>query len=178
MDLLDKSSLAKTVDAVNAAFFYGIKTTAAERARAAEWIAGRQGLPGSYADMFAMMDSDRAQGVRLFTGDAIGSGGGARHILGEEACRALLLLKVRKAAVRQALERATEGMTQRLLRYSLDTGKYCCGRCTPAVWRHITAGGLAGAQPERLLTKGIQTLKAARLATGKWRLFRFWYTLP
>lgn len=177
MGLLNENSLAGTVDAVNAASFYGAKPSRTERSEAANWIAGRQGLPGSYADMFAMTDSDRAEGVRIFTGDAIGSGGGARHILGEEACRALLLLGVRAPAVRNALERATAGMTERLLRYSLDTGKYCCGRCTPAVWRHITAGGLRDAQPERLLKAGMQSLKAARLGTGKWRFFPFWYAL-
>jgi len=177
MALLDESSLARTVDGVNAALFYGADQSRAEQGDAANWIASRQGLPGSYADMFAMTDSDRAEGVRLFTGDALGSGVGARHILGEEACRALLLLNVRQAPVRRALKRATAGMTERLLRYSLETGMYCCGRCTPSVWRHITAGGLRDAQPERLVERGMQALRAARLGTGRWRLFPFWYAL-
>jgi hypothetical protein len=175
--LLHTDSLAATVDAVNAAFFYGARTTGAERAAAAKWIASRQGLPGSYADMFAMTEADVALGVRLFTGQDIGSGGGARHILGEEACRALLLLGVTAPTVRKALQRATAGMTERLLRYSLQTGTYCCGRCTPSVWRHLTAGGLRDARPERLLAAGLRTLKSARLGTGKWRRYRFHYTL-
>ena len=92
MALLDETSLTATVDAVNAAFFYGEKTTAADRQKAARWIASRQGLPGSYGDMFAMTEGDSAEGVRIFTGQEVGSGGGARHVLGEETCRALRLL--------------------------------------------------------------------------------------
>ncbi len=178
MTLLDESSLAATVDAVNAAFFYGEKTTAAERKAAARWIASRQGLPGAYGDMFAPTERDVAEGWRTFTGQTIGSGGGARHIMGEESCRALRLLDVRDAAVRKALDRATAFMAARAGKgENLRRGMYCCGRCTPSVWRHVTAGMPAGGPWEEFLAAGLKTLKKSRLGTGKWRLFPFHYTL-
>jgi hypothetical protein len=46
--LLDGKSPAATVDAVNAAFFYGEEVPPAERGRTARWIAARRGLEGSY----------------------------------------------------------------------------------------------------------------------------------
>jgi hypothetical protein len=177
MTLLNETSLTATVDAVNAAFFYKAKTTKAEREAAARWIAGRQGLPGAYGEMFAMTDCDRAEGVRTFSGQAVGSGGGARHILGEEACRALRLLDVRNAGVQKALDRATAFMKARMTGPTLSRGMYCCGRCTPSVWRHILAGVPAGGPWEEFMATGLRTLKAAQLASGKWRFFPFHYTL-
>jgi hypothetical protein len=44
--LIDTSSLSRTVDANNAAFFARRAISPAERGRAARWIAARQGLPG------------------------------------------------------------------------------------------------------------------------------------
>jgi len=177
MALLDESSLAATVDAVNAAFFYGKKTTKAERQRTARWIASRQGLPGAYGDMFAPTEKDRAEGVRIFTGQAVGSGGGARHVLGGEACRALRLLDVRDAAVQKALDRATSFMAGRMTGATMARGMYCCGRCTPSVWRHILAGMPEGGPWEEFMEAGLRTLKKSRLGTGKWRFFPFHYTL-
>ena len=63
--LIDTASLSETVDAINEAFFDGRKLSAAERGEAAGWIAGRQGLPGAYADTFAGFPSERAKGIRL-----------------------------------------------------------------------------------------------------------------
>ena len=111
---MNPGSLATTVDAVNEACFFGRTLSKAERADAAKWIAARQGLPGSYASMFVPTEQDRAEGIRVFTGEAIRSGGGAAHVLGEEACRALRLLDVSLAEARRALDRATEGMLERI----------------------------------------------------------------
>ena len=177
MALLDETSLTATVDAVNAAFFYGEKTTAADRQKAARWIASRQGLPGSYGDMFAMTEGDSAEGVRIFTGQEVGSGGGARHVLGEETCRALRLLDAAQPGVQQALDRATAFMAGKMTGGTMQRGMYCCGRCTPSVWRHISAG-LTDQEPwEEFVYAGLRTLKASRLDTGKWRFFPFHYTL-
>lgn len=58
MKVLNTRSLAATVDAVNEAFFLGRPLSKSDRRRAAEWIAGQQGEPGSYAGMFAPMKKD------------------------------------------------------------------------------------------------------------------------
>ena len=112
--MLDTRSLAGTIDAVNEALFFGRQIPEGEARRVAAWVAGRQGLPGSYARMFAPTPRDRAHGIRLFTGERISSGAATGHILGEEACRTLLLLNADVAAARDALDRATRSMDNRL----------------------------------------------------------------
>jgi hypothetical protein len=113
--LINSASLSKTVDAINAAKFDGRNLPALERRRAARWIAGRQGLPGAYAATFAGFPSERAKGIVLFTGERVASAS-ARHILGEEASRALRQLCVRDAEVTRALEAADDGLRRCLER--------------------------------------------------------------
>jgi hypothetical protein len=114
MGLLDERSLATTLDAVAEELFFGRPIPGAEADSVARWLAGRQGLPGAYAGMFAPTSSDYHDGMRLFTGERIMSGAATGHILGEEACRTLLLLKVDSPVVVGALERAQESMEARL----------------------------------------------------------------
>ena len=91
--LINRTSLSQTVDAIHAAHFDGCTLTATECGEAARWIAAREGLPGAYAGTFAGFDSERSRGIVLFTGERITSAS-ARHILGEEASRALRKLQV------------------------------------------------------------------------------------
>jgi hypothetical protein len=105
MELLDTRSLANTIEAVNDALFFGKRIPKNETRRVAIWLAGRQGLSGSYAGMFAPTSRDFAEGIRLFTGERITSGAATGHILGEEACRALLLLDVDNEKARAAFGR-------------------------------------------------------------------------
>jgi len=114
MKLLDERSLAGTIDAVSDALFFGRRIPRNEAGRVAVWLAGRQGLPESYAGMFAPMSGDYAKGIRLFTGERISSGAATAHILGEEACRTLLLLDTDVAGAKVALVRATQSMDDRL----------------------------------------------------------------
>jgi hypothetical protein len=176
MGLLHPESLATTVDAVSEALFLAWPLKAAERAEAARWIAERQGLPGAYAGMYAPTDLDYQQGLRLFTGERRRSGGGLAHVLGEEAGRVLRLLRSPQAAVRDALQRADTSMGERLARSDYpESGRYCCYTCSVAVWRHLAAGGLGGA--EDLLAVEVRSLRGCRDGTGRWRGFPFWYTV-
>jgi hypothetical protein len=68
MALIRTTSLAATLDAVDDALFFGRQLSSKERAEAAGWIAARQGLPRSYAGMFAPTDYDFAHWPRVFTG--------------------------------------------------------------------------------------------------------------
>lgn len=178
MKVLYVSSLARTLDALNEAFFAGRSLPRSKRMEVAKWIAGRQGKPGSYADMFAPTQTDYREGIKLFSGERIRSGAATGHILGEEACRALILLDVRVAKVNDALSRATLGMTRRL--ESAEAcgavrGTFCCATCTCSLWRHLAVGGLKDS--ERRLASGLKTLKSHRLGNGRWKRFPFYYTL-
>ncbi|MEI8198288.1 MAG: hypothetical protein WCI73_20535, partial [Phycisphaerae bacterium] len=111
MTLIHPSSLSKTLNAVTAAVFYQRPIATLVRENTAAWIAARQGLPGAYRGTFALFDKERgASGeVRVFTGERLRNAA-ARHIMGEEAMRALRILKPRAAATRATLERAAEGI--------------------------------------------------------------------
>lgn len=177
--LVHEGSLSHTVDAVTAALFEERGLTASERKSTAEWIVARQGLPGAYADTFAGFPRERERGITLFTGERITSAS-ARHILGEETCRALRLLAVRSRSVAAALERATQGLAACLERAANDPrntnpGRFCCGKCTVGLWRHLLAGGLD--RREERLQRGVRHLHGVRDGEGGWRAFPFWYTV-
>jgi len=176
MGVVNKQSHNATVDAVDEAFFFSRPLSKADRVEAARWIAGRQGLPGSYHGMFAPTKRDFERGLQAFMGDRMRTRAGTAHVLGEEACRALILLDVKDAQVQSALRQATEGMLRRL--EPLDgprAGFYCCGTCTVSYWRHLAVGGLDHA--EHRLATGVKHLKSRRQDNGRWGLYPFWYTL-
>jgi hypothetical protein len=177
--LIDPNSLSQTVDAVNEAAFASRKLPTTERTAVARWIAARQGLPGAYADTFAGFDEERRRGIVVFTGERITSAS-SRHILGEEASRALRLLRVRDPAVRGALERASGNLMGCLERAARDPrntnpGTYCCGKCTVGLWRNLLAGGLD--RQEERLRLGVDHLRMLRDGEGRWRVYPFWYSV-
>lgn len=180
--MIHEASLSRTIDAVNALAFEGREAPAAERKRVARFIAARQGLPRAYGDTFAGFPAELKSGIVVFTGERITSAS-ARHILGEEGCRALRLLgaPARDASVRAALERADAGLSACLARAALDPrhenpGKYCCAKCSVGLWRNLVTGGLD--RQEERLRKGVGgMLRAHRAGEGKWRAFPFWYTV-
>ena len=104
--LINRTRLAQSIDALNAAHFEGRALSVPERSEVARWIAARQGLAGSYAGTFTGFPSERSRGSVLFTGERIVAAS-AHHILGEEASRALRLLRVRDRGVTSALEALT-----------------------------------------------------------------------
>jgi hypothetical protein len=178
MMTVNTESLAETLDAASDALFRQRGLSESSRKELATWIARRRGKPGSYAGMFAPTDIDLLNGVRVYTGEIIRSGAGIGHVLGEEACRVLILLGVGDSMVREALERATAGMLHRL-RQTEGTGKvhgmYCCGLCSVAYWRHVAVGGLD--RNEERLAAGMEALRTHRMDDGRWRRFPFYYTL-
>src|SRR5437762_2263255 len=100
--LINSSSLAGTIDAVNDANFWGRTIPTTTRRAATRWILSRFGLPHAYAGTFALFDRERQEGYKLFTGERVQSAA-ARHIAGEEACRALLMLKPNNKQTKHAL---------------------------------------------------------------------------
>ena len=177
--LINQTSLSLTVDALNAAQFEGRRLPASDRGTVARWIAARQGLPGAYAETFAGFPAERAKGIVLFTGERITSAS-ARHILGEEASRALRLLRVKDSGVTRALEAADDGLKRCLTRAAEDPrnanpGLYCCGKCSVGLWRNLLSGGLD--RQEERLQRGASHLRTARDGKEGWRPFPFWYTV-
>ncbi len=171
-----KLSLFEAINSVNEAHFLGNRIAAADREAIAARIAERQGKPHAYADMFAPPPTAMKSGIRLFTGELVRPSASLRHVFGEEACRAMILLKPGDSTAKDALNRASSGMLSRLREIEPNRhGMFCCGTCDPALWRHLVVGGLKG--EERWIANGLKALKEHHDAAGKWRRFHFFYTL-
>jgi hypothetical protein len=177
--LVHAERLERTLDAINEAFFNGRLLTYAQRLEAARWIAGRHGQPRAYANMFAPTGHDLQKGIRVFTGEKISTKAGTSHVLGEEACRALILLEVSEASVLLAIEEAEAGIRARVeeaeKRSPNSMGLYCCGICSVSFWRHLIVGGVNWS--EKRLVAGQRQLKDHRSGGGKWKRFPYWYAL-
>jgi len=176
-------TVTTAIDEVNDAWLFGGELKAARRAELARFLASRQGLPGSYCGLFAPVDGELDDGYRLWVGDRLRSNGGARHILGEEALRALVMLRrgrvASDAAVGLALEQASEAIDRRLTaherRPSGLVGHYCCMRCSVALWRALAVRALP--RSEERLAGGLRLLRERREENGTWRGFPFHYVL-
>jgi hypothetical protein len=176
--MINKNSFAETIDKINETFFFGKKLSQVENIESAKWIAGRQGLPGSYRGMFAPTSDDIENGFRVFTGEWITSRAAVSHILSEEASRVLLQINVNDRTVKTAYELSKTNLLNSLLEgypRGKVAGIYCCGKCSAALWRHFTAGGFENA--EARLSNGLKYLKMMRTGDGKWRRFPFYYTI-
>jgi hypothetical protein len=178
MKLVNKTSLAETIDNITDAFFLGNKIPKEERDSAALFIASRQGLLGSYANLFAPTEKDSSEGIKLFTGETVRPSAALRHIIGEESCRALILLKSPLKVVKDTFRTANESMIERM-RESIGVqrpiGWYCCGQCTVSFWRNLLVGGLENQEAE--LAGGLKILKSLRDGKHGWRRMPFYYTL-
>ena len=176
MNYLNRYSLGSTLDSISESLFFKQPIPTSQRMAVARWIAARQGLPGSYADMFAPTEKDTL-GIRLFTGEVVRTRAGIAHILGEECCRVLFLLGVKDQAVRDSLNRAVHGLAARIdegEQQGYSPGTYCCGTCSVAYWRNLAIHLLPRA--EKRLRLGLEELKICRSGAGKWRRFPFFYT--
>jgi hypothetical protein len=174
----ETESLARVVDEVNDAFFHGNTLSDSQRKQLAIEIASTVGKPGSYAGMFAPSDTDVELGVKTFTGESLRSRAGISHVLGEEACRSLILLNVPDFGTKAALAQATHGMLQRLNQSEAEgytLGIYCCGTCSVAYWRHLAIGGLD--RNEERLTAAVKALRTHRTGNGRWKRFPFYYAV-
>lgn len=179
--LVHPDSLGDTINAINSALFQPATLSQDTCIEAALWIADRQGLPGSYAGMFAPTGYDYAFGTLTFTGEPVRSGAAMGHLLSEEACRALFQLGGHAPApVGQALERARQAIFKRIEQSEApgkwgSAGVYCCGTCSVALWRHLQASG--NPDDRRRLENGLVELHRHRDGAGRWKRFPFYYTL-
>ena len=178
-----RNSLAALIDEVNEACFFSRDVSKENRLGLARDIADRQGQTHAYAGTFALFEHEIERGIMLFTGDRATSAS-AKHIAGEEACRALRLLDVRDASVVAALDRATEGLLKCLARsengpigkvFARNPGIFCCGRCTVGLWRHLSVGGLN--RNEERMQLGLRALPKFHVEGGRFARFPFWYTV-
>jgi len=120
--LLNPKSLANTIDAVNDSLFFDCRILKSDSRQVAKWLASRHGLPKSYAGMFAPTTNDFENGIQLFTGERIATGAATGHILGEETCRTLRLLKTDVKKAQDALRSASRSMDKRLSHSETETG--------------------------------------------------------
>ncbi len=175
MKLLYKTSLAKTINAVNDALFFDKKISVSQKNEVVKWIADRQGLPGSYAEkLFALTKNDFDNDIRLFSGEKIKSQAGKAHILGEEACRILSILDPKNKALAEA-QKGMENLLADHLAGGYEFGTFCCVTCTCALWRNTAVGKIKNSK--KILDAGMKILKSSRDEKGSWGRFPFYYTI-
>jgi hypothetical protein len=178
MTLLNKNSLAQTIDNVNEAFFYGKKISKSEANDVTKWIATRLDTEYSYSGSFGLTAKDMRSKNYTFTGEALTSPASLRHIMAEEASRIILQLSQITGKKPPALDESNKRLI-RCIKYSESIGKpegtFCCGPCTVGLWRHLTAGGLGSYSKK--LPKGIEILERFKDGKGSWGRFPFYYTL-
>jgi hypothetical protein len=138
---------------------------------ALEWVLSRQGLEGSYHNLFLLTSQDLTQGVHLPTGEHIKTNVATRHILGEEALRTLIVWNLESS---KPVKEATKGFNQ-IIEIGGKNGSYCCYNCTIAFLRTL-AVTKTDARDE-ILDKGLDKIKKAQSSDGRWRGFPFYYTL-
>lgn len=172
MNLIDSASLVNTLDNLNEKFFNEEAIPAEDGLAAARWITSRQGLKGSYRGMFAPTAADFERGIHVFTGENLLSAS-ARHIMGQEASRAIWLLGSQDETIRASYHRATSWMRDHP--EFIQHGTFCCGRCTIAYWRHVWVSDFE--RKSALLSKGLQSMRGMRSGDGKWHTIPFFYAI-
>lgn len=185
MAILDKTSVARTAAGVEDARLLGEAISKTDRTRTAMWLADRQGGKGCYHGLYVPAEGDMGPSMSLYTGEKVSSDGGRRHILGEEANRALVMLGHSHQKVRDALAGAQDGMASRLAKARMEdksagrgfTGLFCCGKCSVSLWRNLLAGGFPDIDGEAWISAGLRTLKAHRKGDGTWKRYPYWFTM-
>jgi len=179
MNLINQNSLAKTLDNFNNTLYSGKTLPAGDRKKLAFWLASRQGLERSYAGMVTPTAYDYKNGVTLFTGEKIDMIVSIGHIMGEEGLRALYLLDVKDKTVQYAINKSRSGINKAVKEYYKrgfgSKGWYCCGKCSAAYWRNLSAEGVN--KNKDILNAGIKILNKLRDGKGKWHRFPFYYTI-
>lgn len=176
--LLNKTSLAQTLDNVNEAIFYGEVISKKEANELVKWISSREATEFSYAGSFGVTAKDMKGKVYTFTGEPLTSPASMRHIMAEEASRVLLQLSKLTGKKVPALKSANERLLKNI-KYSETVGKragtYCCGACSVGLWRHVNAGGFTSIAKK--IPHGVSGLRSFRDGKGSWGRFPFYYTL-
>lgn len=169
--LLAPESLQETVYRLEEARLGFRKSSGVEVEEALDWVLGRQGLRGSYRNLFAPTEKDISEGLQRLTGERYRRRGAlTRHVLGEESLRAVVLWnRGSHPSAAKALEAFGEMMDGH------QDGFYCCYNCTPAYLRTLSVVNLN--KSGEVLDRGIGHIKRRRTPDGKWRGFPFYYTL-
>jgi hypothetical protein len=131
-------------------------------------------LTGAYRGLFAPTETD-LRGVKLLTGELIFSAA-LRHILGEEALRAVLVWNLgSNSAAKKAKESFVYLFEKAGEPSAKTTGFFCCHKCTIAFLRTLAVVKPGGW--ELTLQKSIENIRKKRTPDGRWHGFPFYYTL-
>jgi hypothetical protein len=179
MNLINQKSLGETLNNFYDSVYAGKKIPAADKKKLAVWISSRQGIEGSYSQLPAPTEYDFSRGIRLYTGEKIDMIASISHISGEEALRALYMLDVKDSGIVSAINKSKKGINSIVNHFlkngSIPKGWYCCGKCTAAYWRNLSAEGVD--KNKSILNAGIKILNKMRDGKGKWHRFPFYYTV-
>lgn len=176
--LLDKKSLAATIDNVNQVYFYGNDFKGYDIDETIKWILSRYDTEYSYNGSFGITDKDRNSDLRTFTGERLTSPASLKHIHAQEAGRALNILKKYTSIKMTELDESNRKFIKIFQgdeKAGRHEGTFCCGPCTVSLWRNMSVGGY-GSYAKKL-NSGMSVLENFRKNDGEWSRFPFYYTL-
>lgn len=175
MEVLNRDSLTRTLRNLEGARLAGRPPEDRGVREALDWVAGRLGRPDSYRGLFAPTAADLEEKQPALTGEFGGCGREcARHMLGEESVRALILWhRTEDWPAARTVELIRDKWRTRPLP---NPGYFCCPGCAVSRWRTLLAG-----RPERwvaVLSNGLARLAKQRLDDrGGWYRYPLAYTL-
>lgn len=176
--LLNKSSLASTIDNVNNVYFYKNDFKDLDIDDTVKWILMRYNTEHSYNGSFGITDKDHKSHLKTFTGERLTSPASLRHIHAQEAGRALNILKKYTSVKMPELEESNKKFIKIFMsdeKKGKHEGTFCCGPCTVSLWRNMAAGGYGNYAKK--LNSGFAILNNFRKNEGEWSRFPFYYTL-
>jgi hypothetical protein len=171
--MIQCTTLAATVDEVNAAFFDSRAIPPAHAEEITAWLLDRQIRSGKQKDMLAPTDQEYREGVRLFTGERLQTKLATRNVLTAEAARALVLLGTSSAPVQDCLVRVGRKLASQCFADSCRIGE--CAHSAVGLMRYLAVGGWVDAEAH--LARHIKLLSQHRNGSGRWQRFPFYYTL-
>ena len=178
MKILHKNSLIETVDAFNEAVYFKYPWQQEAKPLVA-WMDSRLGKDRAYAGSYALTESDWNREFHLFTGEKVSTRAARSHIIAEESIRIMNIIKKETGLDSNSLIISEERLAAQILSYkpgyTLNTGFYCCGKCSISLWRCVAGGGFSNRL--NIIAPALSSLAEDRDGLGGWHRFPFYYTL-
>ncbi len=171
--MIQPTTLAATVDEVNAALFDRSAIPPAQGREITAWLAERQIHSGKERGKLAPTEQDYSQGVRLFTGERLRTKLAIRNVLTAEAARAMILLGPPSASVQECLDRVDRKLLSQCFAGSCRIGE--CAHSAVGLMRYLAVAG--GVDAEEHVAGHLHLLSQHRDGRGRWWRFPFSYTL-
>ncbi|HNX00256.1 MAG TPA: hypothetical protein PLE74_00035 [Candidatus Cloacimonadota bacterium] len=139
------------------------------------FISNRQGKGIHYRNLYEISDDEWYNPIYSYTGEKLTTKASKMHILGEYASFVLHHAKTTDKELIQIRDNTSSEFLDMIIDPKTFTGRFCCKRCTVALWLHLSQ--LNTPQANQYMKVGLKWLKSERTGTGRWNQFPFFDTV-